>query len=114
MTRDEYEDANETICKITGRAHIPPARDLLRGGIIGSVEVIDVCDFSTSPWFFGPRGLVLRNPEVWTFMPAAGALGYFKWRHDHDMPPTPPARWMIPENERQKKTAPAITPDLFV
>ena len=113
LTRDEYEDANETICKITGRAHIPPARDLLRGGIVGSVEVVDVVDESDSPWFFGPRGLILRNPEVWTFIPCVGALGYFEWRRADQSTVPAPAKWMMPQEPAVQKSSSAEAQDLF-
>jgi hypothetical protein len=110
MTRDEYGDANETICKITGRAHIPPARNLLRGCIIGSVEVIDVVRESKSPWFFGPRGLVLRDPIACDPIPCSGLLGLFVWkRSDGDI--TPPSKWMLPS---APKSAPGVPhSDLF-
>lgn len=49
-----------------------------RGGIIRSVEVIDIVQASDSPWFFGPRGLVLRAPEPHDFIQAVGQFGHFK------------------------------------
>lgn len=113
MTREEYEDANDAICKITGRAHIPPARDLLRGGVIGSVEVIDVVSESDSPWFFGPRGLVLRDPAACDLVPCVGALGYFKWvPADASIVPAP-ARWMFSPSEATASIDKPSTGDLF-
>lgn len=95
MTREEYVDASEFMLKDL-RIECPPARDLLRGGIIGSVEVVDVVTESDSPWFFGPRGLVLKSAEPHAFIPALGALGYFNWTA-MDAASTPPAaRWMLP------------------
>lgn len=92
MTRDEYEYTKRFISELGGE--VPAAIDLLRGGIIGSVEVVDVVSDSESPWFFGPRGLVLRNPMRCNFIPAVGQLGYFKWkRADRSIVPTP-AKWM--------------------
>lgn len=112
MTREEYEDAKATIERVGHKC--PAPADLLRGGIIGSVEVVDVVNDSDSPWFFGPRGLVLRNPEVWTFLPAQGALGYFEWRQADQSVVPPPARWMLPAcDKRAPKPAPAPEPDLF-
>lgn len=98
LTRDEYEDAAEfmrglgVIC--------PPAADLARGGIIGSVEVVDVVRHSDSPWFIGPRGLVLRDPRPCAFVPAIGALGYFEWRPADASVVPAPARWMLPQPPR--------------
>ncbi len=115
LTRAEYDDASEFMAAI--HVKCPAPAYLMRGGIIGSVEVIDVASFSTSPWFFGPRGLVLRNPEPCTFLPAIGALGYFKWaKADPSVVPMP-ARWMLPEVEprdtRHEDQIIACEPDLF-
>src|SRR5262245_49391577 len=56
MTRAEYEEARAFI---DGQGWTcPDAHALHRGGIIGSVEVVDVVSRSDSRWFFGPRGLV--------------------------------------------------------
>lgn len=94
MTRDEYEDAKEFMSLLGVTA--PPPGDLLRGGIIGSVEVVDVVTRHDSFWFTGPRGLVLRNPEPCALIPAKGALGYFKWARGGDKDVPPPALWMLP------------------
>ena len=100
MTKDEYDDASDFIADCGFLC--PPARDLLRGGIIGSVEVIDVVSESNSPWFFGPRGLVLRDPRPCTFTPSIGALGYFKWAEADKSIVPQPAAWM-----RENKLRPA-------
>lgn len=94
MTRDEYLDASEFMASLGVTCPAPHA--LLRGGIIGSVEVEDVVSQSASPWFFGPRGLVLRHPEPCEFVPAVGALGYFRWQPSGPETLPPPARWMLP------------------
>src|SRR3989304_3850277 len=78
MKRDEYEKARSFMLGL-GIACPEPA-DLLRGGIIGDVEVTGVVKESSSNWFFGPRGLVLREPVACEFIPAVGALGYFAWK----------------------------------
>ena len=69
MTREEYEHARDFI-----GVECPAPAKLLRGGIIGSVDVVGVVKQSDSPWFFGPRGLVLRAPKPCEFIPAVGAL----------------------------------------
>lgn len=96
MTREEYEHASRfmrTLC-----IECPPAIELLRGGVIGAVEVADVVTSSDSPWFFGPRGLVLRDAQPCAFIPSVGALGYFSWQPaDQSVVPSP-ARWMLPSN----------------
>ena len=94
MTREEYVDASEFMLRHL-RIECPAAINLLRGGIIGSVEVIDIVTESDSAWFFGPRGLVLRNAQPCHFIPAVGALGYFEWKRAEASLVPPPARWML-------------------
>jgi len=48
-----------------------------RGGIIGSVELIDCVQNHSSPWFAGPYGFILSNPKPMDFTPCEGALGFF-------------------------------------
>lgn len=109
MTQDEYEEARAfmSMWSVT----CPPAHELARGGIIGSVEITDVVAKSESIWFTGPRGLVLRDPVPCAFIPAAGQLGFFKWRPDPHLAPPEMARWMLPVTPPD---APVTTPDLFV
>lgn len=102
MTREEYEDARDFMASIG--VICPEARDLLRGGIIGSVTLGRALQQSSSPWFFGPRGIPLRDPEPCDFIPAIGELGLFRWRQaDPSIVPSP-ARWML---------QPPKEPDLF-
>ena len=42
------------------------------GAIVGRAEIVDCVDHSESPWFTGPWGLVLRNPEIITPIPWPG------------------------------------------
>jgi hypothetical protein len=80
-TRDEYEDACSTvehINRIRGTdIQVPALKDLQRGGIIGSVEMIGCVDSSASPWFFGNYGFVLRDPVPMEFIPYKGQLQFF-------------------------------------
>ncbi|TPM92691.1 ASCH domain-containing protein [Mesorhizobium sp. B2-1-3A] len=87
MTRDEYEDFLDTAHHISLRRPFAPGlalpefEGLLRGGIVGTVEIVDCVADSTSPWFFGRYGFVLRQPEpLLDFIPVKGALGFFRWR----------------------------------
>ena len=63
-------------------AIIPDYLDLPRGGIVGSVEITGCVKSSTSPWFEGEYGFLLRNPEILPFKPTKGQLGFFDipWR----------------------------------
>lgn len=63
-----------------GAAHavIPDADELIFGHLIGSVELADVVKAHPSPWFFGPIGLVLRDPRPFkTPIPFTGQRGFF-------------------------------------
>lgn len=48
------------------------------GGIIGSVELIDVVEKSDSKWFQGPKGFILKDPKEHKFVPLKGKLGFFE------------------------------------
>ena len=78
----EYEDAAwscQLCIGLSSDATVPEFDDLTRGAIIGSVEVVDCVHYSTSPWFFGPWGLELRNPlPLAEPVACAGRLGI--WR----------------------------------
>lgn len=55
------------------RAEVPTQR----GGIVGSVEIVDCVDGHRSPWFVGDYGFVLRNARKLPFIPYRGALSFF-------------------------------------
>lgn len=57
---------------------MPPAGAMERGGVVGRVEVIDCVDRSTSLWFRGCFGLVLRHARPMPFVPYRGRLGLFE------------------------------------
>ena len=101
MGKEEYESAHDYIneCLAASPASVlrcPAAIDLLRGGIIGSVDVVDVVTASDSMWFMGPRGLMLRNPVACDFVPSVGQLGYFEWKSADASVVPEPSRWMLP------------------
>lgn len=49
-----------------------------RGALLGTVDVFNVVDDSPSLWFFGPVGLLLREPRPFQHpIPFKGALGFF-------------------------------------
>lgn len=91
MTRDEHEDAIDfAVQAIRADPHnagVPETRtlrelgfafeNLQRGGIIGSVEIVDCVTCSDSPWFMGHYGFVLRDPRPLPFVPYRGQLGFF-------------------------------------
>lgn len=91
MTRAEHEDAinfaveaikvdprnvgaeRKTTLRDLGFAF----EDLPRGGIVGSVEIVACVTDSTSPWFVGKYGFMLRDPQPLPFTPWKGQLGFF-------------------------------------
>lgn len=58
------------------------------GGIIGEAEIVNVVTSSSSRWFHGPIGLVIRNARPLPFRACRGALGFF----DPDKVPEPKPR----------------------
>lgn len=76
MTRAEYNAASW----IAGPQGItlPPFDELERGGIVGSVELVDCVDSSTSPWYMGEKAYILRDPRPIPFLPYKGQLGFFE------------------------------------
>lgn len=100
MTREEYERALKTF-RNAGLKSWPRPDELVRGAIIGTVEFIDVINKSTSPWFFGPKALVLQNPEPWDApIVAGGQLSFFEWEASaahcvmHEVKAAEPKPWM--------------------
>lgn len=111
MTRDEYEDTRHFM-RLQG-LECPRPDELIRGGIIGIVTVIDVVTKSESPWFFGPRGLVLADAMPIDPISAKGALGYFDWKEGGNL--QEPLPWMKawPDEYRRpkaKRREPEIAP----
>ncbi len=47
------------------------------GGIIAIVEIVDCVTASSSPWFTGPYGFVVRNARVLPFTPLRGQQRFF-------------------------------------
>ena len=112
MTRREYESARRFIEECG--AYCPRPHKLRFGRIIGSVEVIDVVTESDSPWWMGPRGLVLANPQpIHDNRLVVGQLGYFKWKfEDISGPEAKP--WMVSWPEPHKGRKPrSNTKDMF-
>lgn len=96
MTRDQYLEGADFMATLG--IQCPRPADLVRGGIIGAVKVVNVTRKSSSPWFFGPLGLVLAEARAVEPIPVSGSLGYFTWqRSDGEL--TPPAKWMMPKTE---------------
>lgn len=79
MTRAEYEAGVDPLWHCGGPTiELPGMHDLDRGGIVGSVEIVDCVAVSDSPWFCGRFGFVLRDPRSLPFTPCRGQLGFFR------------------------------------
>lgn len=76
MTKDEYAAAYRFAREIG--VCCPRFEALERGGIVGSVELVDSVDASNSPWYMGDKGFVLREPKPLPFVPYKGQLGFFE------------------------------------
>lgn len=79
MTSNEFTQAL-LFCSERGLP-MPDRDDMMRGGIIGSVELVDSLDHSDSPWYMGEKGFLLRDPKPSEFIPLKGRLGFFDVPH---------------------------------
>ena len=83
MTGDEYMAAVDFARTAVAPEYrgkgivVPPWREMKRGGIVGSVEIVDCVRQHDSPWFMGAYGWVLRDPVVLPFREFRGSLGFF-------------------------------------
>ena len=90
LQQDEYDWA---VWRLDQHGVACPRPDsLIRGAIIGSVDVVDIVTKSDSPWFGGQVGLVLENAMHCAPIPALGELGYFRWKESGAL--AAPAPWM--------------------
>jgi len=79
-------DWHSQIAMLRGEIRIPyralkemSKQFLALGAIIGEVDIADCVTESTSPWFTGPFGFVLRNPQLYEkSIPCKGRLGFFE------------------------------------
>lgn len=79
MTHDEYEDGQDPLWAIGGPTiELPGIHELDRGGLVGTVEIVDCVTASDSPWFYGRFGFVLRDPKPIPFIAYRGQLGFFE------------------------------------
>lgn len=83
MTKLEYKSAQWYAAE--RGVTVPPFEQLQRGGIIGSVELVDSVGNSNSPWYMGEKGFVLRSPQPLPFMRLKGRLGFFETEYPEDV-----------------------------
>jgi hypothetical protein len=76
MTKDEYwHFVNYAERGPVGA--VPEFGELERGGIVGRAKIVDIVTAHSSPWFFGPIGLVIADAEPLPFRALKGQLGFF-------------------------------------
>lgn len=80
MTKFEYLYAKRYAAEIGVK--IPAMQDLERGGIIGSVVLVDSVNSHDSPWYMGDKAFTLSRPSPLTFMPMTGRLNFFEVSDD--------------------------------
>lgn len=106
MTQDEYRSATEFMARFG--VVCPPAAALVRGAVIGTVEVYGLAKESASPWWMGPRGLLLRNPTALLRpIPSGGSLGFYRWKPSGGEAEKPLA-WMLPGDRRVQPSLPLL------
>ena len=77
-TKHDYERATEALCAAKDVPLLPSEDEFAAGGIIGSVELVDVLDDSDSLWYQpGCYAWVLRNPRPLAFLPFRGRRNWF-------------------------------------
>lgn len=115
MTRDEYESALYTF-REAGLKEWPRPDELVRGGVIGTVQYTHTIRESTSPWWCGPSALVFEEPlAVEPVIPCGGQLGFFEWRKSaeyceaHGTTVEAPKPWMLawPDDLKPRRVNPA-------
>jgi len=87
-SRTELQDGLHTASMTLGHRVVAELESIQRGGFIGTVEIVDCVTDSDTPWFYGPFGFVLRDPQPIDFVPWRGQLGFF------DVP------WPLPAREK--------------
>lgn len=81
MTRDEYQACRLFMeCKGMTVPGFPEfnSPELSKGGIVGSVEILDCVTRHHSEWFEGPYGFICDLGTPMPFIPCRGALGFFE------------------------------------
>lgn len=74
---DDSWDSDQALLQIILEAQLEIA--LPHGAIIGEVEIVDCVTESSSLWFTGPYGFVLRSPVLYDRpIPAKGRLGFWE------------------------------------
>jgi hypothetical protein len=81
MTRAEWDQAwwfsHDTGAPLKAAEVDLTFENIQLGGIIGTAEICGCVTESTSPWFVGRYGFLLRDPRPLPFVPYRGRIGFF-------------------------------------
>lgn len=78
MTREEYEWGRKYLQQRNRKVKMPAYEDMVRGAIVGTVEIVDCVEDSDSRWFGGEYGFVLSRPKrLPEPIPCKGALRFW-------------------------------------
>jgi hypothetical protein len=78
VDRDAMQDLRAGRHPVTGkplRLDLPEVFET--GGIVGAATIVGCVETSSSPWFVGRFGILMRDARPLAFQPCKGALGFF-------------------------------------
>ena len=81
-----YDDSIQGEHECLNGIDVPESQSFDFGGIVGVAEITDCISASSSPWFSGPFGFVIRNARPLPFMPVRGQLGFFEVDYKNGTP----------------------------
>ncbi len=82
LTREEYDEGVIFLRRdYNYKKKIPSFENIIRGAIVGTVEIVDCVEESKSKWFWGRYGFVLKRPRPIEPIYCSGRLGFW------DVPP---------------------------
>ena len=87
MSRPYYESALQEIKKISPRTKAPPYDEMVRGAIVGLVDIIECKEHTNSKWHIsGHYGFVLANPRALREpIPCSGRLSFWEVPDDSEL-----------------------------
>jgi hypothetical protein len=78
LTKDDFERTAQALAAAGEDAIVPREDEFAAGGLIGSVELVDVADRCDSAWYQpGTFAWILRNPRPMPFIPYTGRRNWF-------------------------------------
>lgn len=81
MLKRDYEECRYFASKVNPNVVLPPypvMQEFMCGGVVGAVRIVNCVRASSSKWFTGPFGIVMRDPFVFPKMhPCPGKLAIF-------------------------------------